>query len=293
MRMNEPQLQIYEFGDFRLDAAKRLLTKGVDEPLPLTPKVFDTLLYLVRHNGRVIGKDELMREIWTDTIVEENNLSQNISILRRILGEKPGEGRFITTVPGHGFRFVPEVREASEVSSSKFQVASSVESEISNSESNGESPTKSAPETRNLKLETNQQPKPKTDDRNPNRFRFAAFAVLIILALGSLGFYLWRENEKSVANARIKSIAVLPFVNTSQDANAEYLSDGITESIINNLSQLAGLKVMSRNSAFRFKNNQTDTKNIASQLGVESLVTGDIKQLGDKLIRCSEKVINA
>ncbi len=120
--MNEPQLQIYEFGDFRLDAAKRLLTKGVDEPLPLTPKVFDTLLYLVRHNGRVVGKDELMREIWTDSIVEENNLSQNVSILRRVLGEKPGEGRFITTVPGHGFRFVPEVREASEVSSSKFQV---------------------------------------------------------------------------------------------------------------------------------------------------------------------------
>ncbi|MEJ7699709.1 MAG: transcriptional regulator [Pyrinomonadaceae bacterium] len=187
--MNEPQLQIYEFGDFRLDAAKRLLTKGVDEPLPLTPKVFDTLLYLVRHNGRVIGKDELMREIWTDTIVEENNLSQNISILRRVLGEKPGEGRFIATVPGHGFRFVPEVREASEVSSS-------VESEISNSESNDESPIKTAPETRNLILETNQQPKPKTDDRNPNRFRFAAFAVLIILALGSLGFYLWRERNQ-------------------------------------------------------------------------------------------------
>ncbi len=103
MTMNESQTQIYEFGDFRIDAAKRLLTKGVDEPLPLTPKVFDTLLYLVRHNGKVIEKDELMREIWTDTIVEENNLSQNISILRRTLGEKPGEGRFIATVPGHGF----------------------------------------------------------------------------------------------------------------------------------------------------------------------------------------------
>ncbi len=92
--LNEPQRSIYEFDDFRIDAAKRLLTKGVDEPLPLTPKVFDTLLYLVRHNGRVIGKDELMREIWIDSIVEENNLSQNISILRRVLGEKPGEGRF-------------------------------------------------------------------------------------------------------------------------------------------------------------------------------------------------------
>ena len=76
----------------------------------------------------------------------------------------------------------------------------------------------------------------------------------------------------------------MPFVNASQDPNAEYLSDGITESVINNLSQLSGLRVMSRNSAFRFKNNQTDAKSIASQLGVETLVTGDIKQLGDKLV---------
>ncbi len=119
--------------------------------------------------------------------------------------------------------------------------------------------------------------------------------VLAALLIGAIGFgyYFWFVKKSASSATGKKSLAVLPFVNASQDANAEYLSDGITESIINNLSQLSGLKVMSRNSAFRFKNNQTDTKNIASQLGVESLVTGDIKQLGDKLIRCSEKVINA
>src|SRR5215203_3679066 len=108
--MSEAQPQIYEFDEFHLDAGKRLLTKGDREPIPLTPKVFDTLLYLVRHGGKVIEKDELMREIWMDSIVEENNLTQNISILRRVFGEKPGEQRFIVTVPGHGYRFVPEVR---------------------------------------------------------------------------------------------------------------------------------------------------------------------------------------
>ncbi len=278
MRMNEPQLQIYEFGDFRLDAAKRLLTKGDGEPLPLTPKVFDTLLYLVRHNGRVIGKDELMREIWTDAIVEENNLSQNISILRRILGEKPGEGRFITTVPGHGFRFVPEVREASEVSSSKFQVPSSIESEISNSESNGESPTKSAPETRNLKLETNQQPKPKTDDRNPNRFRFAAFAVLIILALGSLGFYLWRE---SVANARIKSIAVLPFKPLVADNRDEALEIGMADTLIARLGNNQKIIVRPLSSVRRFGNLEQDAVQAGRALDVEAVLDGSIQRWGD------------
>ena len=106
--MNEAQ--IYEFDQFRVDGTKRLLTKGDAEQIPLTPKVFDTLLYLVRNYGKVIAKDELMSEIWSDSIVEENNLNQNISILRRVFGEKPGEQRFIVTVAGHGYRFVPEVR---------------------------------------------------------------------------------------------------------------------------------------------------------------------------------------
>src|SRR5258708_13078857 len=112
--MNELQSSIYEFGEFRIDASKRLLTKGDGEAIPLTPKLFETLLYLVRHNGKVIEKDELMREIWTDSIVEENNLNQNISILRRLFAEKPGEHRFIVTIAGHGYRFVPDVKVVGE-----------------------------------------------------------------------------------------------------------------------------------------------------------------------------------
>ena len=116
--MNEPQLQIYEFGEFRLDAAKRLLTKGDDKPLPLTPKVFDTLLYLVRHSGKVIEKNELMKEIWTDTVVEENNLGARTSRFCGALWAKnPAKGASSPPVPGHGFRFVPAVRDLSEESS--------------------------------------------------------------------------------------------------------------------------------------------------------------------------------
>src|SRR5438045_1706420 len=87
--------------------------------IPLTPKLFDTLLYLVRHSGKAIEKDELMREIWTDSIVEENNLNQNISTLRRVFGEKPGEHRFIVTIPGHGYRFVPDVKVVGETGGSE------------------------------------------------------------------------------------------------------------------------------------------------------------------------------
>src|SRR6188508_2691692 len=107
--MSDSVPKIYRFDRFSVDPAKRLLIKENSELIHLTPKVFDTLLYLVRNAGKVLEKDELMREIWTDSIVEENNLNQNISILRRVFGEKPGEQRFIVTVAGHGYRFVPEV----------------------------------------------------------------------------------------------------------------------------------------------------------------------------------------
>jgi len=112
---------------------------------------------------------------------------------------------------------------------------------------------------------------------------WALTATVVIAAFG-LGYYFLFGPRPIADPAGRKSLAVLPFVNSSQDPNAEYLSDGITESVINNLSQLSSLKVTSRNSAFRFKTDQADLRNVASQLGVNSLVTGDIKQLGDKFI---------
>jgi len=100
--------QIYQFDEFRLDADRRVLARN-GEALALTPRVFDTLLYFVQHNNRVIPKDELMRAIWSDSFVEENNLSQNVSTLRRALGNH----RYILTVPGSGYRFAAEVKSIS------------------------------------------------------------------------------------------------------------------------------------------------------------------------------------
>jgi DNA-binding winged helix-turn-helix (wHTH) protein len=106
MSLREPDS--YEFGEFHIDTNKRVLLRKGDS-VALTPKVFDTLLYLVQCRGRVVGKDELMQAIWPDTAVEENNLSQNISTLRRVLGENRGENLYIATVPGKGYRFIAAV----------------------------------------------------------------------------------------------------------------------------------------------------------------------------------------
>ena len=107
--MSEAQPHTYDFGDFRIDTGKRLLLRAGDH-VPLTPKVFDTLLLLVAHQGQVLDKQELMSAIWPDTAVEENNLNQNISTLRRIFGETRGENRYIATIPGRGYCFTAEVR---------------------------------------------------------------------------------------------------------------------------------------------------------------------------------------
>jgi serine/threonine-protein kinase len=112
--MADGSLRVYEFGDFRLDRGKRLLQRRNGAPVPLASKAFDTLSYLVEHAGTVLGKDELMRAVWPDTAVEENNLNQHISLLRRLLGEPRGEHRYITTVPSRGYQFVAEVRGAAE-----------------------------------------------------------------------------------------------------------------------------------------------------------------------------------
>jgi len=102
---------IYEFGPFRLDAQKRLLLRE-GEIVPLKPKAFDTLLALVEHGGRVVEKDELMRRVWPDTVVEEGNLTFNISSLRKALGDDPRRHEYIVTIPGEGYKFVAGVRAA-------------------------------------------------------------------------------------------------------------------------------------------------------------------------------------
>src|SRR5215471_5931080 len=109
--MSKQEKHFYEFGPFRLDPVKRrLLHNG--EPLPLAPKAFETLLALVQNQGRTIEKDDLMKKVWPDAVVEENNLNQNITALRKSLGDSRQESQYIATVPGLGYRFVAEVRRS-------------------------------------------------------------------------------------------------------------------------------------------------------------------------------------
>src|SRR5215510_2177021 len=102
----------YEFGPFRLDPVERLLQCDV-HPVSLPPKAFETLLVLVENSGHLLTKDELLKRLWPGTFVEEANLAQNVSAIRRALNGQSGGEQYIETVPKGGYRFVAETRRVS------------------------------------------------------------------------------------------------------------------------------------------------------------------------------------
>lgn len=251
--MEEPQAHIYEFGEFRLDAAKRTLSNVKGETVPLMPKAFETLRYLVQNSGKIIGKDEMLSAIWPDTSVEENNLTQNISALRRVFGEKPGEHRFIVTIPGLGYKFVAEVKKVRE------RVDSATTGE----------PSETYVADENGVLNT-----------RPRRHRFAALG-LVIVALGSLGLYLWREATQG--ETPIRTIAVLPFKPLTIETRDEPMELGMADSLIAKLSAGDDLIVRPLSSVRRFTLLDDDTLAAGRSLAVEAVLDGSIQMSDDKM----------
>src|SRR5271163_1389662 len=100
---------ILRFGDFQIDALTRTLRRQ-EELVALNRRAFDVLLYLAQNPGRVVSRDELLKNAWPDTFVDENSLAQSISALRRALEEKPGDNSYVVTLPGRGYQFVAPVQ---------------------------------------------------------------------------------------------------------------------------------------------------------------------------------------
>jgi len=273
---------VYEFGEFRVDVAQRLLLlKAGSRALPLSSRAFDTLVFFLEHPGKLLDKSTLMAAIWPKLVVEENNLNQQISALRRVLGERPEEHRFIVTVPGRGYRFIAAVS----------LVAGSATA-----------------------LDAAPAPAPVWPPRLPALALIAALAVAVLLT----GVYaLWRARSgasvtpvraEAPSQARLPanvaptppvafsppphSIAVLPFVNMSGDKEQDYFSDGISEELLNDLSRINELQVAARTSSFSFKGKDTDIGTIARKLNVGAVLEGSVRR-STHTVRITAQLNNA
>ena len=271
--MNDTSIHIYEFGPFRVDALRRrLLREGHQVRLPA--KAFEILLVLLEAKGRLVEKDELMQRVWPDTVVEENNLTVNISALRRSLTESPGEHRYVVTVPGRGYQFAAEVRQlGGERSRESDREPSNQVAEISAVEqSNGAAgQTDSLSRAERIGGEINRR-----------KQRVLLLAPLLAIAI-VVSYFAYSRYLAGSSKPGTTSIAVLPFANETGDANAEYLSDGLSESLTNSLSQVPGIKVAARSSVFRYKGKDFDLQEVAKALGVEAILTGKVTQRGENL----------
>ena len=272
--MSEASQLLLEFGEFRIDPRKRTLARASGELIALTPKHFDTLLYLLENAGEVLEKDRLMSAIWPGMIVEENNLSQAISNLRRILGDNGAEYRYILTVPRRGYRFVAQVREAAVQAPKDLPI-------VSTSGPVGQL----APSNASRVAAGNLPPPAKIDALVPagarpapmrlGRMWIAGTALLLMLVIAVL---VWKMPPKDNAAVNDKSIAVLPFINFSGAKEDEFFSDGITEDLVTQLAQISGLKVISRTSILEYKDSKKSLRDIARELGVAHILQGSVRR---------------
>ena len=269
--MAQPDSHSYDFGRFRLKTAERILLRE-GELVPLTPKVFDILITLVENRGHVVAKDDLMKRVWPSTYVEEGNLTQNISLLRKALGETAGGVQFIETVPRRGYRFVADINESWDGAGSNgpadVPAPVPVEAEtIPHQDSSTSTPVVSIP-------------------AGASRFalfrrRPAVAAVLAAVMIGIVGLVFFTTWGKAEPGDAIGSIAVLPFVDESSDPDAQYINDKIAESLINSLSKLPQLRVVPRSVVAAYKGREIDPRKVGQELNVRAVVTGRMRRHGD------------
>jgi len=251
--MPEENKQFYEFGPFRLDPVKRRLMRD-GEPLRLTPKAFDLLVVLVEASGRTVEKDELLEKVWPGVIVEENNLNQNITALRKSLGGSRQKRQYIATIPGVGYRFVGEVRrvDAEEVSS---QTRKDAKEELA----------------------------PVSVARPTRAFRYALL-VGVPLALAALAYAWYTQRKPEQPRPLVSSIMVLPLENLSGDPAEEYFADGMTDALIGDLAKIGGLHVISRTSSMHYKGTKKSLPQIASEIQVDAVVEGTVQRSGERVV---------
>jgi serine/threonine-protein kinase len=242
-----------QFHGYRLDVVRRQLLDPAGVPVPLMPKAIETLVYLVERAGQTVSKEELLRAVWPNVVVEENNLTQNISALRRAFGEKLGEHRFIVTIPGQGYRFVAPVNQAASPA-----IAASPSA-----------PVPAAP---------------------PKRRLLIGFTALVVaLVAGALAWRLAAMRQPAIP-AQPRTIAILPFAPVVASERNDALELGMADSLIMELSRSTNLIVRPLNATRSFVALDQDPLEAGRQLDVDAVVDGTMQVVDDR-VRASARLL--
>jgi DNA-binding winged helix-turn-helix (wHTH) protein/TolB-like protein len=267
MAISQYKRPIYEIGPFRLDAQERVLVRG-GEAVSLIPKAFDLLVVLVESRGRLLEKDELLRCVWPDSFVEEGNLAQNISVIRKALGESETT-KYIETVPRRGYRFVASVKEIRD-RGAELIVVERVRSPITiEQEVEGRVNPEAAARGKTLH---------RAKDHVP-AWSFKVLAVLGFLAVTAAGVFYW---TRSNPNPAMRTIAVLPFKPLLADSRNEAHELGMAETLINKLSGIREIVVRPLDMVRKYNALDQDPLAAGRELGVDYVLTGSLQMEGKK-----------
>lgn len=271
---------LYRFADFSLDPIRRELLRDTGEPLVLTAKAFDALVYLLEHAGETVTRAALTQALWPTVIVEDNNLSQTILAVRRALGEVEGGPRFIVTIPKQGYRFVAPIEKQMRTIASP-ELPSGTDSRCTDG-------SDSAP----------------TADVTKGRKAVASAAAVAIALLAAVAIaWHWprsstdtfENNASAMSRGQVeqpshtqaaqsvlpKSIAVLPFRNLSPDDRNDYFAAGMHEEILTQLAKVQDLTVIGRTSVMQYAERTPSLSEIATALRVSSVLEGSAHYSAD------------
>jgi TolB-like protein/DNA-binding winged helix-turn-helix (wHTH) protein len=258
--MIQPEKHFYAFGPFVLDPGQLLLTRA-GEAVEVPPKALETLRILVENSDRIVDKEELMKAVWPETFVEENNLNQCVSSLRKALGDAPRRPRYIATFPSKGYRFIGKVRSASADELGKHAGGGYSEAAA------GERATVYTP-------------------RVFRGSRAARYALLIFLAAAPLlaaAIYFGLQAVRPTPQTMATSIAVLPFKPLGSEGRDEFLELGMADALIAKLSNVRQISVRPTSVVRKFAGLAQDPAAAGRELGVDVVLDGSIQHSGERL----------
>jgi TolB-like protein/DNA-binding winged helix-turn-helix (wHTH) protein/Flp pilus assembly protein TadD len=281
-----PGTEVFAFAGYCLDPRRRRLSGPDGRSVPLSGRAFDALLYLVRHPNQLIDRDRLMKAVWPDLVVEENNLSQTIAVVRRALNETAGENRFVITVPGRGFQFAPAVMLVPGALGDDTRAPRYIE-EVGGRGASIVAQVRPLAESRSI-----------SESLAPPWLKSRRGMLgwiggsLIVLALFLLPWAITHYRGASTAPVSIHTLAVLPLENLSGDKEQEYFADGMTDALTTDLAQIGALHVISRTSAMQFKGSNKTLPQIGRDLRVDAVVEGTVVR-SDGRVRITAQLVEA